>query len=115
MAAYTFLCAESAYGIDTVSAGMGSVQTLKANATVCNRSSFEVALNTCQDTSFLFLLVILTKAATQETTMEAHTAQQEPPAPQQTGSSAGSLVYFFIKEQQSPSYKHIHFPDHATL
>lgn len=47
--------------------------------------------------------------------MEAHTAQQDPAAPQLTDLSAGSFVYFFIKEQRTPSQLHIHIPEHAIL
>ena len=59
------LC-ESAFSNDILSQLEWAVcRPLKANNTVCYRSSFEVALNTCQDTSLLFFLAILTEAAAQ--------------------------------------------------
>lgn len=93
----------------SISAGMSCVQTLKANVTVCKRSGFEVALNTCQDTSLLFLLAFLTKAATQETQWKSHTAQRELPAPQLTDSSA-SLVFFYTGTAVTliPTYPYHH-------
>lgn len=113
MAAYTFLCAKSAYGIDTISAGMGCVQTPKANTTVCKRSSFEVSLNTCQDTSLLFLLAILTKAATQEIQWKRIQPSKSPLPYSRQAHQLVIWCIFFMKEQQFPSHKHP--SDHAPL
>lgn len=105
-AAYTFLllwiCLRHWHSI---SAGMSCVQTLKGNATVCYRS-FELAVNTCQDTSLLFLLAILTKAARNN---GGSYSTARPPCPT-ANLSAGSLVYFFIKEKHSPLQQHIQIP-----
>lgn len=81
----------------SISAGMSCVQSPKANATVCNRRRFEVALNTCQDTSLLLPLAILTKAATQKNTHNGSSySRVKPLAPQLTGSSAALWCNFFL-------------------
>lgn len=51
----------------SISARMSCVHTLKPNSSLCNKSIFQVGLNSCQDTSLVCLLAILNKAGAQKT------------------------------------------------
>lgn len=101
-AAYTFLCFELClcYDIDTLSRLEWAVfRPWKPTLLSVTEVVFEVALNTCQHTSLLFLLAILTKAAAQETQWRHIQPSKTPPAPADRLVSWWSVV---TKEQQFP-------------
>ena len=103
-AAYTLPCAEICLRHPhSVSAEMSSVQTLRANNAFCNRSSFEVLLNTCQDTSLLFFFGNFYLKQQDKKNNRSSFSPERPPRPTADRLISCCLGVFFRKEHQLPS------------